>query len=758
MLRSRALPVELELAAAGVTARLEGTLAAPEATRGIDLAFRLDARRAGDLARWLGVAPESKLPVALGGRVRVERDEWHLADTTLKLGRSLLTVDARRAGIGGKPIVVAAVTSPLIDVPELETLRAKPAAPAAASARQADASIDVPILPKGVELADADIGLGLARVALGRADLVDVGFGARIRQGYLPPSPFAARFADVPFEGLAGLDLRGQDPEASLAMSTGRVDVGALLRRLGAAEDLDARADALQVELVGRGSRLRDLLERSSFEARLLGGSLTVRGPARQPLAEIRLKEAVVAAPPGSRIAVRLDGALDATPVEVLMWSGTLADFARDATRVPFTAKAQAAGARLALEGEAALPLGRGGQLTLELAGDRLDSLSALARADLPAWGPWSIRGPIAMTATGYDIQRLAVRVGTSRLAGRGTLDVTGARPRLDLRVTAPNIQLDDFPFARAGTEVAPFDPEALRATARDAASQTQQLLSAAFLRRFDAYVDVTVRQVLSGNDRLGDGTLRAQVAGGQLYLGPAEVSLPGGTLRLALGYDPTEHEIKFAAGAYIERFEYGIIARRIRPGTEAQGLFSLNMELTSTSPSLSAIMAHADGTIDIAVWPQNLGASQIDLWVVNLFRELLPVLDRRAQSQVNCIVGRFDLRQGVLTQDALLIDTSRMRVNGAGGIDFGTEAIDFRFRPRAKGTQLFSLETPVRVTGTLTDFSIGVSPGDVLATVGRFLGSVIVVPLETLFRGPIPRDGADVCTDPMRAVGAGKR
>jgi hypothetical protein len=226
----------------------------------------------------------------------------------------------------------------------------------------------------------------------------------------------------------------------------------------------------------------------------------------------------------------------------------------------------------------------------------------------------------------------------------------------------------------------------------------------------------------------------------------------------MSLAYDPTEQRIKFAAGAYIERFEYGVIARRLRPGSDAEGLFSLNMELASTTPSLSAIMAHADGRIDLAVWPRNLGAGQIDVWVVNLFRELLPVLDRRAQSQVNCMVGRFDLHSGVLRRDALVIDTSRMRVLGAGTVDFATEAIDFRFQPRAKDVQFFSLETPVRVTGTLTDFNIGVSPGDVLATIARFFGSVIVVPLETLFRGPLPRDGADVCTDPLRVVGQPRR
>jgi uncharacterized protein involved in outer membrane biogenesis len=755
-LRSGSSPIALELATAGANARIEGTLAG--GARNSALAFRLDAPRSGALARWFGVAPKSTLPVSIAGAVRLEPGAWHLDETTLRLGRSTLTVDVHRAGArGGRQAAIVSVRSPLVDVPELETLRPASAG-AAATARRL--SVDLPILPRGIDFADADVGIGIERVILGRAALSDIGFGARVREGRLPPSPFAARLADVPFQGLLGIDLRSADPEVTLDMSTGAVDLGALLGALGAVDGIEARADALQVSLAGRGARPSELARRSSFEARMKGGNLSLSGPGGRIAARVALREAVVGAAPGEPVTAALDGSLDGTPVEIRAASGTLADFARDATRVPFSAQARAAGATLAVEGEAALPLGRGGRLALDLRGERLDSLGALARAQLPPWGPWSLRGPIVATATGYEVPQLELQVGESRLTGRGSLDVTGVRPRLDLRVTAPHVQLDDFelpPRPDPGNRSA-ADAQALRAQASGAATQAQKALAAPFLRRFDARVDIEVRQVLSGRDRLADGTLRAQLVDGRLSVGPAELYLPGGTAKLAITYDPTRGGVELAVGAYVERFEYGILARRRRPDSDFEGLFSMGLELTGKAPSLDAVMASADGRIDLAVWPRNLGAGQFDLWVVNLLRELLPVLDRGRVSVVNCAVGRFDLAGGRLTRDALVIDTSRMRVLGAGEIDFATEAIDFKFQPRAKGAQLFSLETPVRVTGTLSDFDVGVSPGDVLASIGRFFASMIVVPLETLFRGPLPRDGADVCTDPLRTLGDARR
>ena len=120
----------------------------------------------------------------------------------------------------------------------------------------------------------------------------------------------------------------------------------------------------------------------------------------------------------------------------------------RHTSRLPFTLKALAAQTRLDLDGEVALPLGSAARLNIELTGERLDTLSELARVELRAWGPWSLRGPLSKTPAGYELRELQLRVGDSRLGG-GRLDISGPRLRLNLHVAAPRIQLDDFPLPR---------------------------------------------------------------------------------------------------------------------------------------------------------------------------------------------------------------------------------------------------------------------------------------------------------------------
>jgi hypothetical protein len=162
--------------------------------------------------------------------------------------------------------------------------------------------------------------------------------------------------------------------------------------------------------------------------------------------------------------------------------------------------------------------------------------------------------------------------------------------------------------------------------------------------------------------------------------------------------------------------------------------------------------MHKANGKLDLAVWPNDLRVGVFNLWSVNLVLNLLPLIDPGGASRVNCVVGRFDLHDGTLSDDKFLIDTTRVRVRGSGRANLASEELAFVFRPRAKGLAVFRLQTPLRVSGTLTDQRFGFNRRDVVDSTLRMIASPILLPIEWLRHGPLPHDGADVCTDPLRA------
>lgn len=148
-----------------------------------------------------------------------------------------------------------------------------------------------------------------------------------------------------------------------------------------------------------------------------------------------------------------------------------------------------------------------------------------------------------------------------------------------------------------------------------------------------------------------------------------------------------------------------------------------------------------------------DLVSGVFNLRSVNLVLQLLPLIDPDARPKVNCLVDRFDLRHGDLSDDKILIDTSAASIRGAGHATLATEEIEFVFSPRAKGFAVFRLQTPLLFTGQLGDRRFGFEQRGVAESVQRLIGSPILLPIEWLTPGPLPRDGADVCTHPLRAL-----
>ncbi len=749
MLEDR-VPIDFSARSGGVRARIHGVLQLPAENRGPELNFEISAPRAGEVASWFGLRPGAEARAALSGKAALRSREWSVRDFSMHLGRTTLTADLVHTGIGTRPLLKVKLAAEQIDVAELESLL-----PKTRKQKSSGPVLNIPILPQGIDLSDADVEVRLKRFAGSPLDVRDVSFDGRIRDGYMHPSPFAVNVAETALRGAILLDLRGDEPNAGVWLFANDVNVGNLLRKLNLARNIDATFDLIQIYLASRSTRLGDLIARADLRGDFGGGRITLRNPDTRAEARIALESGLLRAAPGDKVRLDLKGSIDDIPVAIGVETASAQDLVNPKLPVPFKLSTEVAATRMELSGAIARPLeNREVELALEVRGPRFDTLSKLARASLPPWGPWSAVGKFRMTAGGYEVDDLVLQIRDSALHGKGRFATGTGRPRIEITLAAPNVQLDDFKFdgwspferkpADEGDETLSADE--IRAKAAVASKQAQELLSPEMLRRQDAYLTVQVDQVLAGPDKLGSGRLVAKLENGRADIDPLELNIPGGSAKLSLGYEPTEQDVKVDTRIEVDKFDYGILARRVKPDADLHGTFSLNVDVTSRARYLSDILRHGSGRIDFAVWPENMQAGIFDMWAVNVLVALATVVDPGKASKVNCAIGRFELNDGKLTSRTLLLDTGRMRVTGKGSADFGTETINLRMRPQAKTAQFLSLATPIQVSGTFSDFKIGVSPGDIIETAGRLATSIVWVPLQKLFGKKIPRAGSDVC------------
>lgn len=758
MMREERVPLDFKLQAASATMRVEGVLQPPHNGSGSQLSFELVAPHSGEVASWLGIKPGSDVPVSLKGLARAHQETWQLGDFAVQLGKTVLNAEIKRTFAQGRALLTVQLSSPMIDVAELEALLPQKEKKPSTAAAPAGAMLDIPILPNGISLADADIEVRLKRInSASPLVLRDISFDGRIRNGMMSASPFAANIAEIAFSGAIALDLRSQQPSAGLWLAADGMDVGALLSKLGLAKELEAKVDRLRLYLDLHASRLGQMLAQSALTINFEGGHLVLRDANSGGKMRIDLNGGELKAAAGDAVYLRLNGALDEVPVMIGLETASTATLVDAKAPIPLKLTAQTSGVTMQLSGSLIRPLGETVELGLEMKGGRFSDLDRLAHTALPPWGPWSVSGKFKTSTNGYEVSKLALQIGSSQLNGYGKLDTRAVPPRIDVALDSPLIQLNDFNTGAWSAEkkAAPVvSPPAakgeLRQKTAKASDQAQQVLSQTVLRRQNAYLTVRVAQVASGKDVLGSGTLDAKVENGRADIGPVVLNVPGGSARLWLGYEPGSNDVAVDLRSKVSRFDYGVLARRMDPKTEMQGTFSLDIDVSGRARYLSEILRTGNGHIDFAVWPENMKSGVLDIWAVNVLVALLPAVDPAQASKVNCAMGRFVLDQGKLSDKAILIDTSRMRVKGKGNADFAAETFQLYVQPKAKTPQFLSLALPIEVQGRFDDFHVGVRTSDVFDFIGDIATSVVRVPYQMIFGKAIPADGRDVCAAPI--------
>ena len=506
--------------------------------------------------------------------------------------------------------------------------------------------------------------------------------------------------------------------------------------------------------------------------AALEGGHIVLTGA--QPGGQVRVAVETMTAEekPDQPFTLVVNGSIDKIPVEIRTETDRLLGFVNRPEKLSFKTDIKAVGVDLGFRGSTALPLDRGqAELTTSLKGQSLASLSPLVDIDLPPLGPYSLDAKVTATHSRYTLSKLDIRFGESDLGGAGSLDFKGGKPNIDVKLATKTFQINDFipkdkksPEVKASRERKPKAPAAQRekeGTARretakreaaKAAQEWRALDGPELMHSFDAALELNVDQVLSGSDKLGSGALAAKLQNGRFEVSKLHVAVPGGAVDSTFGFKPEGQSVATDLAIQSKGFDYGILARRIDPKAEPEGILDLDIALKSQGPSLNDQMLNATGRFDFAVYPRNMKADIFDLWAANLVLLLLSTAEKdpESKSKLNCLVGRFTMKDGVMKQEALLMDTTTLVVTGEAEANFKTRRVKARVTPAAKRPKMFSAPAPISVDGSFDDFDVGVTAGDLLGTVIQFTTSIVVVPLQRIFGGSVPEDGSEACRTAM--------
>jgi uncharacterized protein involved in outer membrane biogenesis len=100
---------------------------------------------------------------------------------------------------------------------------------------------------------------------------------------------------------------------------------------------------------------------------------------------------------------------------------------------------------------------------------------------------------------------------------------------------------------------------------------------------------------------------------------------------------------------------------------------------------------------------------------------------------QLRCAAAAFDVKQGLMTSRAIVLDTSDTVINGHGQVSLANETLDIILDPAPKDRSILSLRSPLRIGGTFAAPSAGPDKGALAGRVGMALVLAAINPLLAL-------------------------
>jgi|GEM_PF-2392610 len=321
------------------------------------------------------------------------------------------------------------------------------------------------------------------------------------------------------------------------------------------------------------------------------------------------------------------------------------------------------------------------------------------------------------------DISAYEVSAGKSKITGDLAATWNGSRPTLRGTLNSDHLNPADFKLDMTTTDESGSAPSA-KSQAEPSSSNKRMFSNTPLpfdaLKAVDADLNVAVGEFPVGKDALKQITAKLVLSGGNLVLAPVKASV---------GASPVDVQVKLNASQSPAHVTVGLIANDVDLGDLQKlgdmssfmtGKASANVELTGDGNSAHDIASNLGGVITVTAEKGEIltgAASGISSLLAAVFSTA------GGDDALNCLAARFIVKNGVLTDNGILVDSAASTVAGGGNVNLGSEAIKMTLRAKTKLVDVGGLVPSMQISGSLSDPHYSV---DAASIVNNVVGSLM--------------------------------
>jgi uncharacterized protein involved in outer membrane biogenesis len=421
-----------------------------------------------------------------------------------------------------------------------------------------------------------------------------------------------------------------------------------------------------------------------------------------------------------SEITAQAKGTYAGHPITASVIAGAILTVTDKTKPFPLDLKIANGDTHVGLTGTIQDPLAFAGtNLKLVLSGSNMDSLYPLTGIPIPSTPPYRISGQLDYVSASKRIRLSDFKgvVGNTDVEGTITEAPQGKKPDVTMDLASRNVDLADLggfigtkPGSATTRTATPAERRAVAQSTRDANSLLPTTpINMPKLNAANIHLHYDGHHIEGRSIPLDSLIVTLDIVDGAVTLHPIIFTVGTGRVQGDIALTPeTDKNIKLKADIHFDQLDVS----RIMAATHAfhgAGAVSGRAEIDSAGNSVATFLGDGNGGLDIYMSGGDLSALLIDLSGLELGKAVLSALGVPSRTNVECLIGDFDLRQGLVTTRALLVDTGEALIGGTGNVNLKTQTINFQAQSRSKNFSVGNLPTPIHVTGTLKHPSIGV-------------------------------------------------
>ena len=422
-----------------------------------------------------------------------------------------------------------------------------------------------------------------------------------------------------------------------------------------------------------------------------------------------------------SEITAKGNGTYAGHPITLGLIAGAILTVTDKTKPFPLDLKIANGDTHVALTGTVQDPLAFAGtDLRLMLSGSNMDDLYPLTGIPIPSTPPYRISGQLDYVSATKSIRFSDFKgvVGNSDIEGTINEAPQGKKPNVTMDLSSRNVDLADlggFIGTKPGSATTrTATPAERRAVARSSADSKNLLpttpINMPRLNAANIHLHYDGHHIEGRSIPLDSLIVTMDIVDGAITLHPIIFTIGTGRVQGDVALTPeSDKNIKLKADIHFDQVDVS----RLMAATHAfhgAGAIGGRAQIDSTGNSVATFLGDGNGGLDVYMSGGDLSALLIDLSGLELGKAVLSALGVPSRTNVECMIGDFDLRQGLVTTRALLVDTGEALIGGSGDVNLKTQTINFQAQSRSKNFSVGNLPTPIKISGTLKHPSVGVA------------------------------------------------